>query len=122
MKMKSKGLPASSLKRMTYALALLHTEAGKGAVAYEKPEGSVIVNLSKEGEIFAEEGSHIHAKKLRRFLWPLRHHRKLRRRNIVLWSAYNSDEDLSLVGIGAAVPVGVAERLKADIIQELPHG
>jgi hypothetical protein len=99
-------------KMVTRKLCEFHKEFKASIVCRDSNpirEGNLL-NLTEEEEYFTQSGKEITPKKLRRWLWENRNARALTRDSLVLWSAYDHEKDVSIVGLGALVDDDIKQR------------
>jgi hypothetical protein len=99
-------------KKLTSKMSEFHREFGASIISRDSEpltSGSLL-NLTKEKDMYSQEGSDITPKKVRRWLWEMRDKRSMKREGLVLWSAYDEDKNTSCVGFGVLVDDKIVAR------------
>jgi hypothetical protein len=101
-------------KEVARNLAEMHGRMGVSRVVLRPDRLTVdrteMVNTCSDDDLLVVRGNVLSPKSVRTWLWQKRKWRSLKRRNAVIWSVYDSDENQSVVGTGALVSKPVAER------------
>lgn len=82
-----------------------------GLLASASAWGRVLVANPKSPLLEGVPGRSVNVKQVRGFLWRNRGRRAAQRRNAVVWLSYDEGSDTSVLGFGALVDRGVADRL-----------
>ena len=111
----------SNWKLLSKTVADSHNRIGLSVVNKEgNPvvEGKLI-NLTREEFQFTKSGGELRPKEIRTWLWTYRKNRSFSRNNLVVWSSYNPDEDITYMGVGAVVSPKAASKFSEDKRVEL---
>ena len=113
----------NNYKELSQIISKQHKEAGISLhPIFDSIDHAHFINLSTEETISSHEGKELSPKKIRKYLWENKKDRKFQRKNAVLWTAYDSEEDISYIGIGASTHPEVSSRLNAEILWEQKDG
>ena len=89
---------------------------------FEKIEHPHIINLSDDSTLFSLPGGELSPKKIRKFLWDNKKNRKFQRKNAIVWTSYDKENDTSYIGIGASTRPEVSSRFKTEVLWEKSDG
>tara|TARA_R100000655_G_scaffold59315_1_gene97761 strand:+ start:6375 stop:6743 length:369 start_codon:yes stop_codon:yes gene_type:complete len=106
-------------KKLSKQISDSHKESGISITPiYGTIDYLHFINLSDDETIFTSEGSELSPKKIRKFLWEHKKDRKFQRKNAVIWTSYDEEEDISYLGVGASSNPKVSTRTETHVLWE----
>ena len=103
-------------KKISHITCLNHNAKGGAITQLGGRTNEVVVNLSDEDSYMEIEGDKISPKQVRKYMWDNRKRRSFKRESAVVWTFFNSEENVSVIAVGAYTSKPAATRCRKDII------